>query len=87
MEVTFVLSFHLRLFGCICNFLHAEPCFKVLISPVLALGSLAGCSSRLWLYLACTDMEARGGKPALLSCTWVLCWYSNGACNRVWELG
>lgn len=50
MEVTFVLNFHLRLSGCICSFLHAALCFRVLISLVLVLTPLPGCSSCRWLY-------------------------------------
>jgi len=87
MEVTFVLHFHLRLSGCICSFLCEVLFFNVLISLLLALGSVAGCSSlHLWIYLACTYVEAGEGKLALLSCSRVSRWDSSGVRNRVWEL-
>lgn len=66
MEVTFVLNFHLRLSGCICSFLHAALCFRVLISLVLVLAPLSGCSSCRWLYPPCTGVKAGDGKLALV---------------------
>lgn len=59
MEVPFVLSSHLGLSGCLCNFLHFVPCLRVIISAVWTLGCSAGCSSPLGL-----------GSPALLLQQW-----------------